>query len=155
MIDGWAVFCHDHGTPLCGITPKKVNVYTGLVAAQVDPPSGSVIANFEGTLNATTLTCNVTAPQIGSQVITSWSVRNFRGVTEQGFVRTLAPELFLLGGHPIPAGVPDGVTYDNQMTILNLTSELDRVVLLCALQEEILANFTLRVYRKIIYLVCV
>ena len=117
-------------------------------AAQVDPPSGSVIASFEGTLNATILTCNVTAPQTGSQAITSWSVGNFRGVSEQGFDLNLAPELFLLGGDPIPSF--PSATYDNQMTILNLTSELDRVVLYCALQDVIVANFTLRIYRKLI-----
>ena len=126
----------------------RMLLYTGLGAAQVDPPSGSVIANFEGTLNATTLTCNVTAPQTGSQAITSWSVGNFRGVSEQGFDLNLAPELFLLGGDPIPDC--GGATYDNQMTILNLTSELDRVVLYCALQDVIVANFTLRIYRKLI-----
>ena len=124
-------------------------LYIGLGAAQVDPPSGSMIADFEGTLNATTLTCNVTAPQTGSQAITSWSVGNFRGSAIQGYSLNLAPELFLLGGDPIP-GAPDGVTYDNQMTILNLTSELDRVVLYCALQDVIVANFTLRIYRKLI-----
>jgi hypothetical protein len=76
-------------------------------------------------------------------------VGNFRGVRLQGFDLNLAPELFLLGGDPIP-GAPDGVTYDNQMTILNLTSELDRVVLYCSLQDVAVANFTLRIYRKLI-----
>ena len=118
----------------------------GLGAAQlIDPPSGSVIADFEGTINATTINCVVT-DQLGTRAINTWSLGNFRDVPEQGFTLDLAPELFLLGGDPIP-NFPD-FTYHNQMTILNLTSELDRVVLYCALQTEIVANFTLRIYRK-------
>ena len=119
-----------------------------LGVAQVDPPSGSVIADFEGTLNATTLTCKVTDPQTGSRAITSWSLGNFRGARLRGFDLDLAPELFLLSGDPIPGVL--GATYDNQMTILNLTSELDHVVLYCALQDIIVANFTLRIYRELI-----
>ena len=42
-------------------------------------PSGSVIANFEGTINDTTLICNVTHDEI--QFDTLWSISNFRGVT--------------------------------------------------------------------------
>ena len=118
----------------------------GFGASQTDPPSGSVMAGFEGTLNAVTITCNIT-DRFGYQAITSWSVGNFRGLPIQGFVRTLAPELFLLGGDPI-LGAPDGVTYDNQMTIRNLTSELDGVVLYCGLGGELQANLTLRIYRK-------
>ena len=114
----------------------------------MDPPSGSVIGNFEGTLNATTMTCNLTTPW-GSRAVTTWSVGNFRGVGLQLYLLSLAPELFLLGGDPIPGGQPDGATYDNQMTILNLTSELDHVVLYCSLSSETVANFTLRVYRKL------
>ena len=72
---------------------------------------------------------------------------NFRGVPEQGFSVDLAPELFLLGGDPIPN--LGGLTYGNQMTILKLTSELDGVVLYCALQLRIVANFTLRIYHKL------
>ena len=104
-----------------------------------------MIADFEGTINATAVNCNVT-DQVGNRAITTWSLGNFRGVPEQGYVRGVAPELFLLGGDPIP-GAP-GVTYDNQMNILNLTSELDRVVLYCYLQQEVVANFTLRIYCK-------
>ena len=104
-----------------------------------------MIGNFEGTLNAATVTCNVTDP-LGNRAITSWSVGNFRGVRLQGFDLSLAPELFFLGGDPIPSA--PSATYDNQMTILNLTSELDQVVLYCALQNEVVANFTLRIYRK-------
>ena len=111
-----------------------------------------MIPGFEGTINATAVNCNIT-DQVGNRAVTTWSLGNFRGVPEQGFVVDLAPELFLLGGDPIPS-VPE-LTYGNQMTILNLTSELDRVVLYCALQVEIVANFTLRIYRKGPNVICV
>ena len=104
-----------------------------------------MVANFEGTLNATTVTCNVT-DEFGNRAITSWSLGNFRGAAIQGYSLGLAPELFLLGGDQIPSF--PSATYDNQMTILNLTSELDRVVLYCGVGGELQANVTLRIYRK-------
>ena len=122
------------------------NIIGCLGTVGVDPPSGSVIGNFEGTINATTLNCNITN-EVGNRAATTWSLGNFRGAPEQGFTVDLAPELFLLGGDPIPN--LGGLTYGNQMTILNLTSELDGVVLYCALQLQIVANFTLRIYRKL------
>ena len=116
-------------------------------AAQVNPPSGSVIANFEGTVNATTLICNVT-DEFGNRAVTSWDLGNFRGVSRQGFTIDLAPNLFLVGGDPIP-GSPE-FTYENQMMILNLTSELDQVMVFCGLIFAE-AEFTLRIYRKFSY----
>ena len=117
-----------------------------LGAVVTNPPSGSVVANFEGAINAITVTCNVTDP-LGNRAINTWIVGNFRGARLQAFDLTLAPELFLLGGDPIPSF--PSATYDNQMTILNLTSELDYVVLYCGLGGELEANFTLRIYRKL------
>ena len=37
----------------------------------VDPPSGTIIFNLEGTINATTLTCNIS--HNGQQVSTQWN----------------------------------------------------------------------------------
>ena len=53
----------------------------------IDPPSGSVVANFEGSLNAATLTCNVSHE--GSQRFTFWSIANFRGVAGRQSLGTL------------------------------------------------------------------
>ena len=119
-------------------------------AAKTDPPSGTEISDFEGTVNATTLTCNITNNQTGAQEITVWSIGNFRGVPA---VRTifadLAPELFLFSGDLI--NNDPRFTFLNSLTILNLTSDLDEVIVYCgsgagAAAEQ--ANFTLRVYRK-------
>ena len=116
-------------------------------AVLVSPDSGTTIANFEGTLNAATLTCNITSPQ-GNQISTTWSVGNFREVVgPQIIVQNFATELFSVDGDPDPNN--PGLTYLNQLTILNLTSELDGVTVFCGtginLEE---ALFHLKVYRK-------
>ena len=122
-------------------------VRTGLGAAQTDPPSGSVIAHFEGTANVTTLVCNVTEIN-NMRGITVWSVENFRGGSGvAGLLLTTAPELFGFGGDPIPSA--PNFTYLNQLTIRQLTSELDEVVLYCGTgSSSQQANFMLRIYRK-------
>ena len=96
-------------------------------------------------MNAATLTCNVT-DENENRAVTSWDLGNFRGISRQGFTINLAPELFLLGGDPIPSA--PNFTYDNQLTILRLTSELDQVMVFCGLGGSIEAEFTLRIYRK-------
>ena len=117
-------------------------------AAKTDPPSGAEISDFEGTVNATTLTCNITNDQTGAQEITQWSIGNFRGVPAvRTILADLAPELFLLSGDLIINNDPR-FTFLNRLTILNLTSELDEVIVYCgtgagAAAEQ--ANFTLRV----------
>ena len=126
-------------------------IHAGLGAAKADPPSGSEISNFEGTVNATTLTCNITNDQTGNQEITSWLIGNFRGVLEvRNILADLAPDLFLFSGDPVPSN--PNYHFINQLTILRWTSELDEVMLYCggagAAARYRQANFTLRVYRK-------
>ena len=120
---------------------------SGLGAAEADPLSGSVIANFEGTENVTTLVCNITGA-MGRRDITSWSITNFRGVSERRpLLTTLAPELFQFGGDPIPE--TPSFTFQNRLTILRLTSELDEVVIYCGFGgSPAQANFILRLFRK-------
>ena len=118
-------------------------------AIQTDPPSGSVIAGFEGTTDVTTLICNVTNPAINNeQDIVVWNIANFRGGSGvTGLLRSTAPELFEFGGDPIPA-IP-GFDFNNRLTILQLTSELDEVVIYCGIGgSSQQANFTFRIYRK-------
>ena len=105
-----------------------------------------MIADFEGTVNATTLTCNVTNSE-GSQTTTSWFVRNFRGFSNlQGITDSFVPELFSVDGDP-RTGL--SITFRNRLTITNLTSELDEVTVYCGTgQNREQANFVLRVYSK-------
>ena len=54
-------------------------ILAGLGAATfIDLPTGDVVANIEGAINATTLTCNVINDE-GVQLTTTWSVANFKG----------------------------------------------------------------------------
>ena len=107
-----------------------------------------MIANFEGTVNATTLTCNVTNSQ-GSQTSTSWFVQNFRGSSSlQSITDNFVPELFSVDGDPRPGF---NITLRNRLTIVNLTSELDDVTVYCGTgQNPEQANFILRVYSKFV-----
>ena len=54
-----------------------ISIHAGHGAVDfADPPPGTVIVDFEGTLeNAITITCNIT--HAGIQVGTSWSIENF------------------------------------------------------------------------------
>ena len=77
--------------------------------------------------------------------MTQWNLENFRGL---GLGPTSnAPELFEIGGDPHP-DYPDA-TYLNRLTVLNMTSELDDVILYCGTgAQPRQANFTLKIYRK-------
>ena len=105
-----------------------------------------MIANFEGTVNASTLTCNVTNEQ-GLQISTVWTLQNFGGHGfDQFLTATSAPEFFLVSGDPT---IFPSITYQNRLVVLSLTTELDAVMIYCGAGEQLQqANFTLRVYRK-------
>ena len=124
--------------------------HAGLGAADFSIPiSGSVIANFEGTQNATTITCNITNPE-GAQVSTQWNLGNFRGGTNLVGVGNADPGLFEVDGDPIPGF---SATYSNRLTVSNLGSVLDKVIVFCGSgQRPMAANFTLRIYRKSVLL---
>ena len=111
-----------------------------------DPPGGSIIANFEGTLNARTVTCNVTNDQ-GQQISTAWSLWNVTANASRLQLITTPSELFSISGDPIVSHPQ--ITYRNRLTILRLTSELDKVLVFCGNGERPRqANFTLRIYRN-------
>ena len=119
---------------------------TGLGAVIADPPSGSLIADFEGALNATTITCNVTTSE-GIQIITQWTLANFRGSAGLQTLNNAAPELFEITGDTIPGTM---FTFGNCLTVSNLIRDLDYVIIFCgtgAVPQQ--ANFILRIYRKL------
>ena len=123
-----------------------MHVHTGLGAASfIDLPTGNVVANFEGALNATTLTCNVINGQ-GTQETTAWSVENFDGVPATRPIEN-TDTLFLFGGDLIPNTT---ITYLNQITIVNWTSALDGTTLFCgtgSFPEQ--ASILFRIYSKL------
>ena len=114
----------------------------------VDPPNGSVIVGFEGTLNTTTISCNVLDINSKNQDRTVWSITNFRGVSSsQVLDDDTAPEIFLFSGNPIPGTAPIQ-TYRNRLTVLILSSNLDHVIISCGNRSlPVQAQFPLRIYR--------
>ena len=127
---------------------KKNNYFTGWGTVDfVDPPSGSVIANFEGTPNATTIICNITRDG-GPQITTQWNVANFRGGGPNSLLSlTIAPELFSVGGDPIPN---TDYLFENELTILDWAAELDGVIVYCGTgRDPQQASFTLRIYSEL------
>ena len=107
----------------------------------VDPPSGSVIGEIAGKENVTTLTCNISINASGISINTGWFLENFKGV--KGLIQIpvrpndYTSELFLIGGD-----------HYNQLTVLNLTEELDHVRISCGTGiEPQMAYFTLRINR--------
>ena len=112
----------------------------------VDPPSGSVIANFEGALSATTLSCNISNSE-GTQIGTQWAIENYRGNPALQRVSDAAPDLFEFGGDLRPGSTTN--TFSNRLTIVNVTSDLDNVILYCGTGiQRRQVNFTIRIYRK-------
>lgn len=106
-----------------------------------------MIVDFEGTLNATTITCNIVNSS-RNQDKTVWSISNFRGVSS---FRVLgddtAPEIFLFSGDPIPGAGPIQ-TYRNRLTVLVLSSDLDHVIISCGNNTlPVQVHFAFRIYR--------
>ena len=120
----------------------------GQTVGFVDPPNGSVIVDFEGTLNVTTITCNI-VNYSRIQDRTVWSISNFRGVSSfRAFGNDISPEMFLFSGDPIP-GAPPTQTYQNRLTVLVLSSDLDHVKVACGNSTlPVQAYFVFRIYRK-------
>ena len=117
----------------------------------VDPPSGQVIADFQGAGNLTTIMCNATDGGVPpTQLDTRWGIENFRGVAGlQTIVDNFDTNLFLVSGDPMSGGG----SFRNRLTILRLTPELDGVTVFCGLGAfPRQANFPLRIYRKLVYL---
>ena len=107
------------------------------------------MANFEGTINDPTLTCNASNSS-GEQVSTTWSVANLGGVSEVQVITSSNPQtssLFLISGDPWPELSP--ITFENHLTILNWTSALDGATLFCGAHDlPQQAQVLLRIYSK-------
>ena len=130
----------------CSILPKSI----GHGAEFVNPPSGSLIANFEGAKNVSTLTCNV-LNSANLRSTTAWFAQNFKSQSDLVLINSNNgldfSDLFSFGGDPVPTDSTK--TYLNKLTFVNFTSELDGVTVFCgtAVDRE-QANFFLRVYSK-------
>ena len=124
-----------------------IDVAHGLVLS-TQPLSGSVIANFEGAGNTTTLVCNISSDGT-IQIITTWSIQNFRGSAGLTDI-TSSPEPFIAGGPPNP--LAPQISLRNELTVSNWTADLDGATIFCGTgQDQREGHFFLRVYRKSIH----
>ena len=96
----------------------------------LDPSNGSVIVDFEGSINATTITCD-DVTTTGNHINTQWSIANFRDLSNfRTFSGITASEIFLFNSDPIPGTVPNQM-YRNRLTVLVLSNDLDQVTIFC------------------------
>ena len=107
------------------------------------PESGSTVIRDEG--ESVTIFCRVLNEANGTQVATEWFIQRSGASSPQTIVTA---SNFDLTGEPLPY---PGQTYQTNLTIRSLTSDLDRATLSCGrggTPPTIDANFTLRIYRK-------
>ena len=128
---------------------NAIGTAQGLVLS-TQPPSGSLIANFEGDENTTTLVCNISSDGI-IQISTTWSIQDFRGSAGLTDL-TGSLEPFIVGGPPNP--LAPQFSLRNELTVSNWTADLDGTTIFCGTgQDQQEASFFLRVYRKS-YILC-
>ena len=114
----------------------------------MDPASGSFIDNFLGAKNIT-LFCQVRETAL---IQTVWLLRtkdNIQNNRQPGSV--LGDDRFILTGDVIESGGFD-VILNTNMTIVEMTAELDGAVIFCGGGDEnFLGNFSLRAYSESVY----
>ena len=111
------------------------------------PESGSTVIGGEG--ETVTFYCRVLNEANGTQVATEWFIERRDAGSPQTIVRTQTN--FNITGEPLPNPPIPGQTYQTNLTILSLTSDLDRGNLSCGrggTPPTIDASFILRIYRK-------
>lgn len=122
---------------------RKINLHNiilvFLVRVETHPASGTLIAGFEGATNISVLFCNIFSDN--QQISTLWNTGN----VANGIIQPLSQSLTSLV-------VTKDSLYENKLTILNLTSNLNDMIVFCGTEEDPkLANFTLRIYRKYLH----
>ena len=110
------------------------------------PESGSTVSRGEG--ESVTFYCRVLNEANGTQVATEWFIQRRDGGSPQTIVHS---SNFNITGEPLPNPVIAGQTYQTNLTIQSLTSDLDRATLSCGrggTPPTIDTSFILRIYRK-------
>ena len=102
-----------------------------------EPENGTIVTDFEGSVNATTFICNIFDPISSEQQTTVWRLQRPGNVTLENVSNS---DLSI---------TPDDSHKYSQLTVRNLTSKLDGVTLYCGTEIEVnLASFSLRINRK-------
>ena len=108
------------------------------------PEVGSTVVRGEG--ESVTFYCRVSNEANGTQVATQWFIQRRDAGSPQTIVS--GPN-FNITGEPLPNPVIAEITYQTNITIRNLTSDLDRATLSCGrggTPPTIDASFILRIY---------
>ena len=114
------------------------------------PESESTVVGGEG--ESVSMYCRALDETNGMQVVTEWLIQRTGASSPQTIVRTQSN--FNITGDPLPNPVIAGQTYQTNLTIQNLTSDMDRAVVHCGCggtPPAIDASFILRIYRKCVY----
>lgn len=98
-------------------------------------------------MNVTTFTCNIFSPNHDEQQETIWRLKNSQGNPNlQPISNSTISSMFLIH---VNRDIHDDNFMDYKLTVQNLTSDLDGVIVYCGTEQEPeFANFTLRIYRK-------
>ena len=108
------------------------------------PSSGTLLAENLGTKNFAALNCSILS--YNEPVSVLWSLRNIS--SDQIVDNNTAPKLFYIEEEVINITSKNFFT-QSRFIILNLTSDLDGVVVFCGTHEDPkMSNFSLRVYCK-------
>ena len=106
------------------------------------PDSGSTIVGDEGDEDIQ-LFCNLTLN--GNEQATVWSIM-MEGQTTQSTITVVDPA-FNITGEPIPG--PGNFSFNANLTILELTADLNNAIIYCGVSGNLLAaNFTIRLYSE-------
>ena len=114
------------------------------------PESGSTVVGGEG--ERITIFCKVLNETKGTQVVAEWFIqRRDAGSSGPQTIVSDPDSNYNITGDPLPNPVIAGQTYQTNLTILRLTSDLDRANVSCGrggTPPTIGASFILRIYRK-------
>lgn len=118
----------------CLVAESKFSIET-------EPASGSVITDLEGSVNGTSITCNIFSAEKWPIV---WHLQNVQGNPDIQPLSDSANMFVVHNDSDLHSG-----SHSFKLTILNSTSTLDGVVVFCGTAERPrLANFTIRIIRK-------
>ena len=111
-----------------------------------DPEPGSFIDDFEGARNIS-LFCDVRDG--ADRLQTVWSIQTAEDVEQGDNPGPIDQSRFILSGDTVMSGGVS-VTLNTNLTLLELTADLDQAMIFCGASENpLLASFTLRIYSEL------
>ena len=111
------------------------------------PANNTEVVDFAGTVNVT-FECVVLDDDDGSQEVTQWFIRNFRGVESARAILTVLPDTILEGESTNGTSIFN--TFRTRLIFPEYLGDFHLATLICGLNADYLSNaqFPLRVYGK-------